>query len=211
MSKDDRPFLKDDVAHSLIESLKDVGESEEDLLKDFEFVDSEIVEDEEGEYDVESYLNSRQDFAAQDPSEQDTTRYKVRYAYVKGTRKNAKGESRPLCKALMSTQRVYRKEDLDLASGEATVTSEGGAEAQGQPYNVWLYKGGANCHHAWERRVYRKKLKKDGEVWGGNPLQGTKKVNVNQAIREGAVLAKNPKEVAQAPIDTPTKGYKTQR
>jgi len=203
LSKDDRPFLKDDLANDLVKQLQDIGESEEDLLKDFEFVDSELVEDEESEYDIENYLNSREDFAAQDPSEQDTPRYKVRYAYVKGTSKTPVGESRTLCKSLLSAGRVYRKEDVEALS------SKGGAESKGQPYNVWLYKGGANCYHAWERRVYRKKFKKDGELWGGRPLQGTKKVSVNQAIREGAVLAKNNPLVAKAPIDTPTKGFKS--
>lgn len=203
LSKDDRPFLKDDLANDLVKQLESIGELEEDLLSDYELEDSEIVSDEAGEYDVEGYLNSREDFAAQDPSEQDTPRYKVRYAYVKGTSKTPQGESRVLCKSLLSAGRVYRKEDVQ------NLSSKGGAEAQGQPYSVWLHKGGANCHHAWERRVYRKKLNKDGEVWGGGPLQGTTKVNVNQAIREGAVLAKNNPLVAKAPIDTPTKGYKS--
>ena len=203
LSKDDRPFLKDDLANDLVKQLESIGELEEDLLSDYELEDAEIVTDEAAEYDVQGYLNSREDFAAQDPSEQDTPRYKVRYAYVKGTSKTPKGESRTLCKSLLSAGRVYRKEDVEGLS------SKGGAEAQGQPYSVWLHKGGANCHHAWERRVYRKKLNKDGEVWGGGPLQGTTKVNVNQAIREGAVLAKNNPLVATAPIDTKTKGYKS--
>ena len=202
LSKDDRPFLKDDLANDLVKQLESIGELEEDLLSDYELEDSEIVESEESEYDVEGYLNSREDFAAQQPSEQDTPRYKVRYAYVKGTSKTPKGESRTLCKSLLSAGRVYRKEDVE------SLSSKGGAESKGEPYSVWLYKGGANCHHAWERRVYRKKLKKDGEVWGGGSLSGTKKVSVNQAIREGAVLAKNNPLVAKAPIDTPTKGYK---
>jgi len=89
------------------------------------------------------------------------------------------------------------------------MSSRGGAEDNKQPYSVWLHKGGANCHHRWERRVYRKKLKNDGEPWGGGPLQGTKKVSVNQAIRQGFKPPQNPKSVAEAPIDTPTKGFKS--
>jgi hypothetical protein len=200
---DDRPFLKDDLAHDIIKALEGLGESEEELLKDFDFVDSEIVDDEPEDFDAEGYLNSREDFAAQQDSEQDTERYKVRYVYTKGTRKQPQGESRPLCRALINAGRVYRKEDiLDLSS-------QGGAEAQGQPYSVWLYKGGANCYHRWERRVYRKKLTKEGNVWGGGALNGTQKINVNQAIRQGFRPERNPRDVAIAPIDTPTKGYKS--
>lgn len=306
---DNRPFLKDDIAHSIIDSLDGLGESEEDILKDFEFVDSEIVDDEPEDFDAEAYLNNRSDFslmqfqsfsdypdavrnnakrgielnekvnnkcatqvgkvraqqlangeaisvetiermysylsraeeyydegdteacgtisyllwggkaglrwaksklneleklsfAAQQDSEQDTERYKVRYVYTKGTRRQPEGESRPLCKALVSAGRVYRKEDITKMS------SKGGAEAQGQRYSVWLYKGGANCHHRWERRVYRKKLNKEGKPWGGGALNGTQKVSVNQAIRQGFRPEQNPATVAIAPIETPTKGYK---
>ena len=206
--KDARPFLTDDKANELLEALNNVGESEEDLLKEYDLEDSEEVTNESAEYNVEEYLNSRTDLAGATPeqaSELDDKRYKVRYAYVKGTSKTPKGESRLLCKTLLSAGRVYRKEDIE------NISSKGGAESKGQPYDVFLYKGGANCYHRWERRIYRKKLKKDGELWGGGALSGTKKVSVNQAVREGFKLPskkEQPKEVAIAPIDTPTKGYK---
>lgn len=199
---DDRPFLHDDLADELLEGLEGLGELESDLLEEYEVAGVEDAEGEPEEFDAEGYLNSRQDLAAQEDSEQDTDRYKVRYAYVKGTRKQPKGESRKLCSALIAAGRVYRKEDIQKLS------SKGGAQAKGKEYSVWLYKGGANCHHRWERRIYRKKLRKDGEIYGGGALNGTEKVNVNQAVRQGFKLPKNPKTVAIAPIDTPTKGYK---
>jgi len=208
LSKDDRPFLTNERAEEIAKALEGLGDLESDLLEDYELEDSEEITDESAEYDVESYLNSRTDLAAITPeedSELDSERYKVRYAYVKGTSKSPKHESRPLCKALLSAGRIYRKEDIEGLS------SKGGAEAKGQQYDVFLYKGGVNCYHRWERRIYRKKLKKDGEVWGGGALSGTKKVSVNQAVREGFKLPskeEQPKTVAIAPIDTPTKGHK---
>lgn len=201
MSTDKRPFLKEELAADLVAKLQEIGELEEDLLNDYEMVDSELVDDEEAEYDVEAYLNSRTELAAQDPSEQDTERYKVRYFYTIGTKRQAKGQSRLLCSSLLSAARVYRKEDIEQLS------SAGGAEAQGQPYSVWLYKGGANCHHRWERRVYRKKLTKDGKIWGGGTLNGTDIINVNEAVRQGFKLPKNAKEVAIAPIESDYSGY----
>lgn len=199
---DDRPFLQDELAKAIIESLEGLGESEEELLQDFEFVDSEIVDDEPEDFDAENYLNSREDLSALQESKQDGERYKVRYVYTKGTRRQPKGESRPLCKALLSRDKVYRKEDI------LKLSSSGGAEAKGKPYSVWKFKGGANCHHRWERRIYRKKLTKSGEPWGGGALSGTKKISVNDAIRQGFKPPTNPATVAVAPIETPTKGYK---
>jgi hypothetical protein len=200
--QDNRPFLRDDLAAELLLNIESLGESEEELMQDFDLITADIVEDEEAEYDVEAYLNSRTDLAAQQESEQDTERYKVRYFYAVGTKKDPKGESRLLCRTLIGAKRVYRKEDVEALS------SKGGAEAQGEPYSVWLFKGGANCHHRWERRIYRKKLTKEGKIYGGGSLNGTDIINVNQAIRMGFRPEKNDPLVAIAPIETPTKGYK---
>jgi hypothetical protein len=200
--QDNRPFLRDDLAAELLLNIESLGESEEELMQDFDLITADIVEDEEAEYDVEAYLNSRTDLAAQQESEQDTERYKVRYFYAVGTKKDPKGESRLLCRTLIGAKRVYRKEDVEALS------SNGGAEAQGERYSVWLYKGGANCHHRWERRIYRKKLTKEGKIYGGGSLNGTDIINVNQAIRMGFRPEKNDPLVAIAPIETPTKGYK---
>jgi hypothetical protein len=200
--QDNRPFLRDELAAELLMNIESLGESEEELMQDFDLITADIVEDEGAEYDVEAYLNSRTDLAAQQESEQDTERYKVRYFYAVGTKKDPKGESRLLCRTLIGAKRVYRKEDVEALS------SKGGAEAQGERYSVWLYKGGANCHHRWERRIYRKKLTKEGKIYGGGSLNGTDIINVNQAIRMGFRPMQNDPLVAIAPIETPTKGYK---
>ena len=200
--QDNRPFLRDELAAELLMNIESLGESEEELMQDFDLITADIVEDEGAEYDVEAYLNSRTDLAAQQESEQDTERYKVRYFYAVGTKKDPKGESRLLCRTLIGAKRVYRKEDVEALS------SKGGAEAQGEPYSVWLYKGGANCHHRWERRIYRKKLTKEGKIYGGGSLNGTDIINVNQAIRMGFRPEKNDPMVAIAPIETKTRGYK---
>jgi hypothetical protein len=199
--RDGLPFLMEELAAELVAKLQNIGESEEELLSDYDMVDSEIVDSEEDEYDVEAYLNSRTELVAQDPSEQDSKRYKVRYFYAKGTSASPSGPSRTLCRSLIAAKRVYRMEDIKELS------SNGGAEAQGASYSVWLYKGGANCYHRWERRVYRKKLTKDGEIYGGGTLNGTTIINVNEAVRQGFKLPKNPKEVAIAPIDSDYQGY----
>jgi hypothetical protein len=201
--QDSRPFLRDELASELLLNLEQLGESEEDLMQEFDLITADLVEDEGAEYDVEAYLNSRTDLAAQQESEQDTARYKVRYFYAIGTPKKPEGESRLLCRTLVNAKRVYRMEDIQAMS------SRGGAEAQGEPYSVWLFKGGANCYHRWERRIYRKKLTKEGNIYGGGALNGTEIINVNQAIRMGFRPMQNDPNVAIAPITTPTRGYKS--
>jgi hypothetical protein len=201
--QDSRPFLRDELASELLLNLEQLGESEEDLMQEFDLITADLVEDEVAEYDVEAYLNSRTDLAAQEYSEQDTERYKVRYFYAIGTPKKPEGESRLLCRTLVNAKRVYRMEDIQALS------SRGGAEAQGEPYSVWLFKGGANCYHRWERRIYRKKLTKEGNIYGGGALNGTEIINVNQAIRMGFRPMQNDPNVAIAPIETPTRGYKS--
>ena len=204
LSEDSRPFLDDELAHEMLDALADLGE-EEPLEDEWELVDAEEVGDEEPEdFDVEGYLNGLTSLSATQDSNQDTERYKVRYKYSKGTSKTAKGQSRTFCKTMLSKKMLYRKEDIGQMSARGVNKSFG---HKGKNYSLFKYKGGVNCYHRWERKIYKKRLKKDGTEWGGNALQGTKFVNVNQAVREGFKLPKNPKEVAKAPIDMPRQGH----
>ena len=203
LGDDSRPFLDDELAHEMLDALADLGE--EEPSDEWELVDAEEVGDEEPEdFDVESYLNGLVSLSATQDSNQDTERYKVRYKYSKGTSKTPMGQSRTFCKTMMSKKMLYRKEDIGQMSARGVNKSFG---HKGRNYSLFKYKGGVNCYHRWERRIYKKKLKKDGTEWGGNALQGTKFVNVNQAVREGFKMPKNPKEVAQAPIDMPRQGH----
>ena len=197
---EDRPFLDDELAEELWNQIKDLGEDEPE---GYELVDVEDVGDEPEDFDAESYLNGLKLSATQD-STQDTDLWKVRYKYVKGTRKQPKGESRLFCRNMISASKLYRKEDIGFMSAKGVNKKHG---HKGRNYSIFKYKGGVNCYHRWERRVYKKKLKKDGETYGGNALQGTNFKNVNQAIREGWKAPKNPKEVAIAPIDMPRNGH----
>jgi hypothetical protein len=203
LGDDSRPFLDDELAHEMLDALADLGE--EEPSDEWELVDAEEVGDDEPEdFDVESYLNGLVSLSATQDSTQDTERYKVRYKYSKGTSKTPMGQSRTFCKTMMSKKMLYRKEDIGQMSARGVNKSFG---HKGRNYSLFKYKGGVNCYHRWERRIYKKKLKKDGTEWGGNALQGTKFVNVNQAVREGFKMPKNPKEVAQAPIDMPRQGH----
>ena len=202
LNEDSRPFLDDELAHEMLDALADLGEEEPE---GYELIDAEIVgDDEPEEFDTEEYLNGLVNLSATQDSNQDSEIYKVRYKYVKGTKKTSKGSSRSFCKTMLSQKKLYRKEDIGQMSARGVNKSFG---HKGRNYSLFKYKGGVNCYHRWERRIYKKKLKKDGEPYGGDALRGTRYVNVNQAVREGFKLPKNPKEVAVAPIDMPRQGH----
>ena len=154
--------------------------------------------------DVEGYLNNLVNLSAKEDSSQDSDLYKVRYTYVKGTSKTAIGDTRDFCRKMLSQDKLYRKEDIGFLSARGVNKKFG---HKGRNYSIFKYKGGVNCYHRWERRIYKKKITKKGEPWGGNALAGTKFVNVNQAVRAGFKLPKNPNEVAVAPIDMPRQGH----
>ena len=202
LGDDSRPFLNDELAHEMLDALADLGEEEPE---GYELIDAEIVgDDEPEEFDTEEYLNGLVNLSATQDSNQDSEIYKVRYKYVKGTKKTSKGSSRSFCKTMLSQKKLYRKEDIGQMSARGVNKSFG---HKGRNYSLFKYKGGVNCYHRWERRIYKKKMKKNGEPYGGDALRGTKYVNVNQAVRAGFKLPKNPKEVSTAPIDMPRQGH----
>ena len=120
-------------------------------------------------------------------SKQDTSLFKIRYKY-KGER-NANG--RQFCNKVLDADKVYRVEDLNQASNR--VVNKGFGPNGSDKYDVFLYKGGVNCKHFWERVIFLKK--------------GNDKITVNKAKsmilalepseRKDAKWVNNPKEVAQ--------------
>jgi len=201
LAKDERPFLSDDDGDELFTLIDQLGEIED--LENYELLDTDTTEDEPEDFDVENYLNGLKLSAKQD-STQDNDLFKVRYKYVKGTKRQAKGETRPFCRRMLSTGKLYRKEDIAQMSFRGVNKQHG---HKGQNYSLFKWQGGVNCHHIWERRIYKKKLKKDGTPYKGNALANTRFVNVNQAVKQGFKLPKNPKEVAQANITRGDKGH----
>jgi len=101
----------------------------------------------------------------------------------------------------MSAGKVYRKEDIQLASDK--VVNAGFGPYGSAKYDIWLYKGGPNCEHFWQRRVY---LRKNNE-----------RITVNEAKK--MLLDLEPEErvlnsikvnsplVAKLPKDMPNNGY----
>jgi hypothetical protein len=168
----------------------------------------ELVDERPVDYDAEQAL-SKYAFAStgsafpnakssQDGVTAEGKRYKVRYGYAPN---DTKTNSREFCKKMVSASKVYRKEDV-LRMGEQSVNAGFGPEGAAT-YSIWLYKGGARCHHFWMRKTYLAK----GE--GVTPDVGNPnaEVSVNKAKAEGVVLETNPANVAKRPVDMPNEGF----
>jgi hypothetical protein len=176
-----------------VDYLTDKGE---EMSDEWELIDESPVD-----YDLEKARDAMWAFArvpSSNPngkSEQDTEIIKVRYTYAP---KSTQESSRSFCKQMVAAGKVYRKEDIEAASLRAV--NPGFGEGGSNTYDLFLFKGGARCHHYFSRQTYLKK--------------NNKKISVNQAkklIREAGVDAKrlpeNDKRVAQRPIDMPNEGF----
>lgn len=117
-------------------------------------------------------------------SSQDTSLFKIRYKYAGNPL-----PERTFCQKVMLANKVYRAEDLD----DNYNYNEEFAPSGKSSYNIFLFKGGVNCKHFWERVIYLKK--------------GNEKISVNKARRmileldpedrKKAMWEQNDKRVAQ--------------
>jgi hypothetical protein len=116
----------------------------------------------------------------------------TRYKYTGST-----NPQRDFCKKMMSSDKIYRKEDIVNTDSNAV---NAGFGHDGQSYNLFLYKGGARCHHKWVRQTYVSGVKVDVT----NPNATT--ISVAKAEQAG-YRVRNPKEVAMMPKDMPNEGF----
>lgn len=174
-----------------------IDKGEEVDLEEWELITEETIQGEPVDIvlnDAEIQLAKPLASKPQTKSEQDNDLFKVRYVYRGNT-----SPERAFCKAMMSAKKVYRKEDIDLASQR--VIQAGMGPNGSNTYNIFLYKGGVNCRHFWQRQIYLRR--------------NNKKISVNEARRRildlepsdraDVRLPNNPKEVAQ--IASPSNNF----
>jgi len=179
-----------DAFNHLMECGEEVNEEE------WELIDARKVDyDKEGEQDAIWKFASVIDFEPGIDSEQDNEIIKVRYAYMPKVTGTPDSESRDFCQMMVGAgNRVWKKEDIEAASGANPGWGAGGASR----YSIWLYKGGGSCQHFWERRTFLQK--------------NNKRVSVNEArklLREAGLdpLERNESEVAKRPRDMKNRGF----
>ena len=187
----------------------------EEMGDEWELIDERLALEDESE--IQKYF----EFAtvvtgdARKKSIQDTDLFRIRYAYSGDLTRDENGKviSREFCRKMLKANKVYRVEDLNKVSKANVDLSP--ADAKGEGYNIWLYKGGANCHHVWLRRVYLKKNNKKISVGRARKIISALPLDDRKGARfEGPSAPKknqNPREVATRPIDMPNRGYKNPR
>jgi hypothetical protein len=116
----------------------------------------------------------------------------TRYKYTGST-----NPQRDFCKKMMSSDKIYRKEDI--INTDSNIVNAGFGH-EGQSYNLFFYKGGPRCNHKWVRQTYVSGVKVDVT----NPNATT--ISVAKAEQAG-YRVRNPKEVAMMPKDMPNEGF----
>jgi len=191
LSSQEKNDFNDEEGDDLLSQLEELGEKiDED---NWELVHTEKVEDTEAEFDFTKLAEvSKDDAKPNKESSQDNSTYKVRYSYAP-VRNSA--DSRRFCQKmelLTSQNLVFRKEDINMMSFRG-INKELGHK--GQNYSLFKFKGGVNCHHYWELKVYRKKVTDKNLV------------SEAEAIKDGLKEPKNPAEVEIAPKDMANRGH----
>lgn len=166
-------------------------------LGEQEFVGYDIVDEIEVDYDEEDLLQLASTGTAipNAKSEQDGADYIVRYRYV-----GSASPDRPFCQKMMQAGKLYRKEDI-IAMENKTVNPGWGAGGS-NTYSIWLYKGGGNCYHKWNRVIFAKKGVK---IDANSPL--AKVISTSEARRRGLKVPTNDSDVSIAPIRMPNQGF----
>jgi len=120
--------------------------------------------------------------------------FKVRYQYDGNL-----APQRKFCRAMMRSQKLYKKEDIIKLNSQPANPGFGVSGAD--TYDIWLYKGGPRCKHAWKRRTYVS-FSKTASI-------GSVKTNeITEAIGDayGYIVENNPK-VSKEPNQMPRKGF----
>jgi hypothetical protein len=126
----------------------------------------------------------------------DGIKFITRYVYAGETR----ADSREFCRRMVAANKIYRKEDIIKMGGQ--IVNAGWGPKGADTYSIWFYKGGGNCHHRWNKRVY---ATFSGQAIDVNSKE-LKQVAVRKAEKLGYIVKNDPK-VSQRSVDMPNYGF----
>jgi len=126
----------------------------------------------------------------------DGVKFFTRYKYVGEITKNR----REFCTQMILANKIYRKEDI--LRMETQVVNAGWGPKGTDTYSIWLYKGGGNCHHRWNKQIYASFEGTNIDINSPRARQ----IAGQKAEKYGYVI-NNPKLVSTRPIDMPNKGF----
>ena len=130
----------------------------------------------------------------------DGIKFITRYVYAGGMNGGKTGQVRPFCELMTEKNKIYRKEDIIRMQNVAV--NPGWGPRGTDTYSIWLYKGGGNCHHRWNKQIY---VAFEGT---GIDVKSPKARQIAgaKAAKYGYVI-KNPKLVSERPIDMKNRGF----
>ena len=117
--------------------------------------------------------------------------FKVRYKYTGNP-----NPEREFCKAMMSANKLYRKEDIELMSTKKV--NPGFGEFGSDYYDIFRFHGGPRCSHAFKRVTMMLDLNK--------MENGYEEIGTRAAEIKGFKVT-NPYEVSIYPKNLPLKGF----
>jgi len=197
-------------------------ETVEDIPEGWELIDEEVVDGEHADFDFEEELNQiaseKVELATtgvarpDSKSEQDGISkktydyYRVRYVYAEDNFLSRKsGKQRDFCQKMMAAKKLYRKEDIARMSTKRV--NPGWGKGGADTYDIFLYKGGGNCHHFFLRQIYRTEL----GISVSTKIKDADLVGYTKARSEGFTAKKNDKRVAIAPKRMKNNGFVKKR
>ena len=182
-----------------------VDEQDEGLVEDYDHWANHFIEVNKKNKFFKDEIDSREN----KKSKLDKSYYRVRFKYIKKSRKSNKTNpatgkkygTRTFCENMMRLARggfVYRIEDINKAS-RAGVNRQLGHK--GRKYDLFLFKGGVYCRHAWKTVLYRLKE--------GTTLKGAK---IDDDFNKVKTIPYKPnikgiRTAEKAPVNMPNEGH----
>jgi len=130
----------------------------------------------------------------------DGVKFMTRYIYAGGMNGGKSNKVRPFCENMVKAKKIYRKEDI--VRMEQVAVNKGWGPKGTDFYSVWLWKGGGNCYHRFNKQIYVSFAGTGIDV--RSPLAA--KIAGAKAAKYGYVI-KNDSKVSQRPIDMPNQGF----
>lgn len=185
----------------------DISSFGEEVGKDWVLIDIKEVDyendDEENEmlskdlepsllskvYNFVSTGDARPNITSKQDKTIDGIKFLTRYVYAGKMSDN----SRDFCKAMMGSTKVYRKEDI-IKMGTMAVNPGWGPKGA-DTYSVWLYKGGGDCNHRWNKAVYATFEGKAIDVETARQIAGKKAEKLGYKVVNNKLVSTLPKDM----------------
>ena len=198
MSDDDLNIIFEELQGEQIDSdiWEVVDEQDEGVVQDYEEWANSLIKETKSKFADE--IISKED----KESQLDKSFYRVRFKYIKKSRK-ASSSTRTFCKNMMRLAKagfVYRLEDIDKASREGINKQLG---HKGKAYDLFRFKGGVYCRHAWKVILYR--LKDGTELKDAESMEDYKKTD--SIPKTYTPKPRGIKDAVIAPVNMPNQGH----